>query len=216
MKADQNEIYFVLGEDLKSAARSPHLDYFRKHDIEVLYLVDPIDGWTMAMLREANGKALRNIDDAGLNLPQEETAAEDEATPALNATAFEQLVARAQEVLGDKVRGVQEGKQLVDSPVRLVSPADSIDRDLQRVLRLTEEGYETPKKILELNRRHPMIVNLGNMVEQQRDPELVDAALHQLFDNALLLEGLHANPVDMVERIQLLMAEAVAARASQA
>jgi uncharacterized protein YoaH (UPF0181 family) len=42
---------------------------------------------------------------------------------------------------------------------------------------------------------------------------LVDAAISQLFDNALLLEGLHANPVDMVERIQLLMAEAVAARA---
>ncbi|MCC6457715.1 MAG: molecular chaperone HtpG [Caldilineaceae bacterium] len=213
MKADQAEIYFVLGEDLKSAARSPHLDYFRKHEIEVLYLVDPIDGWTMAMLREANGKPLRNIDDAGLELPQDESATVDENTPALDQSAFDQLVARAVEILGDKVRGVQEGKQLVDSPVRLVSPADSFDRDIQRVLRLTEEGYETPKKLLELNRRHPMIVNLGQMVARGADEPLVEAAILQLFDNALLLEGLHANPVDMVERIQLLMAEAVAARA---
>lgn len=213
MKPDQKEIYFVLGEDLKSAARSPHLDYFRKHELEVLYLVDPIDGWTMAMLREVDGKPLRNVDDAGLELPQDETSAEDAAKPALDQSAFDQLVARTQEVLGEKVRGVQEGKQLVDSPVRLVSPADSVDRDLQRVLRLTEEDYETPKKILELNRRHPMIVNLGNMVEQKRDDALVDASIQQLFDNALLLEGLHTNPVDMVERIQLLMAEAVAARA---
>ena len=213
MKADQAAIYFVLGEDLKSAARSPHLDYFRKHEIEVLYLVDPIDGWTMAMLREANGKPLRNIDDAGLELPQDETPTSDEDTPALEQSSFDKLVARAKQVLGEEVRDVQEGKQLVDSPVRLVSPADSMDRDLQRVLRLTEEGYETPKKILELNRRHPMILNLGKMVEGERDAALVDASLHQLFDNAMLLEGLHANPVDMVERIQLLMAEAVAARA---
>lgn len=213
MKPDQAAIYFVLGEDLKSAARSPHLDYFRKHDIEVLYLVDPIDGWAMAMLRQAKEKPLRNIDDAGLELPQGETPAADESQPALEQSAFDKLVGRATELLGDKVRGVQEGKQLVDSPVRLVSPADSLDRDLQRVLRLTEEGYETPKKILELNRRHPMIVNLGNMVARQGDDALVDAALLQLFDNAMLLEGLHSNPVDMVERIQLLMAEAVAARA---
>lgn len=215
MKSDQAAIYFVLGEDLKSAARSPHLDYFRKHDLEVLYLVDPIDGWTMAMLREANGKPLRNIDDAGLELPQEETPAADESKPALDQSAFDQLVTRATQILGDKVRGVQEGKQLVDSPVRLVSPADSVDRDLQRVLRLTEEGYETPKKILELNRRHPMIVNLGNMVEHKNDDALVEAAILQLFDNAMLLEGLHSNPVDMVERIQMLMAEAVAARAKR-
>jgi len=213
MKSDQAAIYFVLGEDMKSAARSPHLDYFRKHDIEVLYLVDPIDGWAMAMLREANGKPLRNIDDAGLELPPDETPAGDESTPALDQSAFDQLVVRAKQVLGDNVRSVQESKQLVDSPVRLVSPADSVDRDLQRVLRLTEEGYETPKKILELNRRHPMIVNLGNMVERKSDDALVDAAILQLFDNAMLLEGLHSNPVDMVERIQLLMAEAVAARA---
>jgi molecular chaperone HtpG len=215
MKADQNDIYFVLGEDLRSAERSPHLDYFRKHELEVLYLVDPIDGWTMAMLREANGKTLRNIDDAGLELPQDETPSSDEETPALDQGAFEKLVARATQILGDKVRSVQEGKQLVDSPVRLVSPADSFDRDIQRVLRLTEEGYETPKKILELNRRHPMIANLANMVGRESDGALVDAAIHQLFDNALLLEGLHANPVDMVERIQMLMAEAVAAAAKK-
>ena len=217
MKTDQAAIYYVLGEDLKSAARSPHLDYFRKHDIEVLYLVDPIDGWTMAMLREARGKPLRNVDDAGLELPPDETPASEEAESTLEQSAFDQLVARAAQVLGDKVRGVQEGKQLVDSPVRLVSPADSFDRDLQRVLRLTEEGYETPKKLLELNRRHPMIVNLGQMVarngEDSAENSLVDAAILQLFDNALLLEGLHTNPVDMVERIQLLMEEAVAARA---
>ena len=75
MGDDQTEIYYVLGEDLRSVARSPHLDYFRANDVDVLYLVDPIDGYMMAMLHEYQGKSLRNIDDAGLELP--DAAADD-------------------------------------------------------------------------------------------------------------------------------------------
>ena len=211
MKPDQPAIYYVLGEDLKSVARSPHLDYFRAHDLEVLYLTDPIDGYMITMLREVQEKPLQNVDDAGLELPQDRPE-EAQAQPALPQGEFDPLVARVKQVLGDRVRDVQESKQLVDSPVRLVSPADSYDRDLQRLRRLTEEDYETPKKLLELNRRHPMIVNLGHVLTSTPDDPVLDATIEQLFDNALLLEGLHSNPVDMVERIQMLMAAAVAGK----
>jgi molecular chaperone HtpG len=81
---------------------------------------------------------------------------------------------------------------------------------------LTEEDYAAPTKILELNRRHPMIANLAHMVAVRPDDPLVDAAIVQLYDNALLLEGLHASPVEMVERIQMLMEAAVAAHAGNA
>ncbi len=199
----------LQGEDYASAARSPHLDYFR-HDIEVLYLADPVDGYMTAMLHEAEGKRLQNVDDAGLKLP--ETPAEEESAAQVEGAAFDALAERFKATLGDRVLGVQASKQLVTSPCRLVSPEDDFDRDLERLRRLMEEGYEAPKKLLELNPRHPMLVDLAQMVEASPDDPLIDAAIEQLFDNALLLEGLHANPVDMVERIQMLMAAAVAAK----
>ena len=214
MKSDQTAIYYVLGEDLRSVARSPHLDYFRAHDLEVLLLVDPIDGFMISMLREFQGKPLQNVDDAGLSLPQTEEASPDSADASPPTEGFGAVIARAKQVLGPRVLDVQPSKQLVNSPCRLVSPADSYDRDLQRLRRLTEENYETPKKILELNRRHPLLVNLASMIAARPDDPLIDATVEQLFDNALLLEGLHANPVDMVERIQILMEAAVAARAT--
>ena len=65
MGDDQQAIYYVLGEDLSSVARSPHLDYFKAHDIEVLYLVDPIDSFVVMALPEFDGKPLKNVDDAG-------------------------------------------------------------------------------------------------------------------------------------------------------
>ena len=76
MGAEQKAIYYVLGESLKTVARSPHLDYFRKHDLEVLYLVDPVDGWMVSSLRTYNEKPLQTVDDANLELP---AAAETEA-----------------------------------------------------------------------------------------------------------------------------------------
>jgi molecular chaperone HtpG len=211
MAEGQDVIYYVLGEDLRSITRSPHLDPFRARGLEVLYLVDPIDGFLAAMLREVHGKPLQNVDDAGLSLPEREQTEPDEQ-PQSDAAEFSGLVARVTQVLGERVRGVQESKQLVQSPCRLVSPADDFDRDLQRLRRLTEEDYTTPKKLLELNPRHPTIANLAHMVAATPDDPVIDASIEQLFDNALLLEGLHANPVDMVERIQMLLDAAVAGR----
>jgi molecular chaperone HtpG len=211
MAEGQDRIYYVLGEDMRSVTRSPHLDPFRARGLEVLYLVDPIDGFLTAMLREVHGKQLQNVDDAELELP-EGTAEPQAEQAASDGDEFAGLVGRVTQVLGDRVRGVQASKQLVQSPCRLVSPADDYDRDLQRLRRMTEEDYTTPKKLLELNPRHTTVMNLAHMVATTPDDPVIDASIEQLFDNALLLEGLHANPVDMVERIQMLLDAAVAGR----
>ena len=214
MPEDQKAIYYVLGDDIDSVARSPHLDYFRAHEVEVLYLVDPIDGFMTSMLHEVEEKPLQNVDDAGLELPEEETDSDE--TSELADDEFDTLMSRFREVLGDSVRDVRASHQLVNSPCRLVSPEDSYDRDLERLRRLTEEGYEAPKKLLELNRRHPIIVNLAHTLAHKPDKQLIDATIEQLLDNALMLDGVMTNPAEMVDRIQLLMEAAVASQAEEA
>lgn len=214
MGSEQSAIYYVLGEELKTVARSPHLDYFRANDIEVLYLTDPIDGFMTTMLREVEGKPLRNVDDAGLDLPKSADKPEVEQKDAASSKEFDRLLERFKTVLGERVTSVRESKTLVNSPVRLVSPENSFDRDLQRIRRLTEQNYEAPKKLLEVNPNHALITNLVQMLAKGSDGTLVDASIEQLFDNLLLLEGLHPNPSEMVERIQTLMETAVAAKAA--
>ena len=207
MGAEQKGIYYVLGDSLTSVARSPHLDYFRAHDIEVLYLTDPIDGYMIGMLREYGGKPLQNVDDPNLDLP--EMGAQEEQAGAVSAESFDALTARIKQVLGERVRDVRASKTLVDHPARLVSPDDP-GRDLQYLLRLMEEKYETPVKTLELNRQHPLIASLAGLVANRPDDERIDPAINQLFDNLLLIEGAYQGSVaDMVERIQQLMGAAL-------
>ncbi len=211
MGEQQSAIYYVLGDDLESVATSPHLDYFKARDIEVLYLVDPIDSFLAIALTEYDGKPFKNVDNAGLELPQEKEA-EQEASDRLPDPAFNRLVGRFVQVLGERVVEVRESKVLRDSPCRLVSPDNAPDREMSRVYRMLGQEFEMPKRILEINRSHPIIVNLAHLVSEAPEEDLIDLSIEQLFDNLLLVEGLHPNPTIMIPRIQQLVEAATAAR----
>jgi molecular chaperone HtpG len=81
---------------------------------------------------------------------------------------------------------------------------------MDRISRLLRETYEVPKSILEVNRNHPLIANLAQVATDKPDSEHVNLAIEQLYESALVQEGLHPNPAEMLPRIQKLMALAAA------
>jgi len=213
MKPGQAAIYYHLGEDLDAIARSPHLDYFRAHDLEVLYLLDPIDSFLVMTLTEFDGKPLKNVDDATLELPEAETVPEP-AGEAMPEALFSGLVARFVKVLGDRVTEVRESHVLHDSPCRLVSPENAPGQRMERVYRILNREFEAPKKIMEINRRHQLVRNLANLVAQTPDAPVINLSIEQLYENQLLIEGLHPNPASMIPRVQTLMEQATAPHAA--
>jgi molecular chaperone HtpG len=209
MQEGQDAIYFVLGDDLKSVAHSPHLDPFRARNIEVLYRVDPLDALIAPLVTEYQGKKLRNIDDAELELPEQ---AEPDAAPSEATTPeydFNVLLSRITQLLGDRVADVRASRVLKDSPLRLVSPKDDHERERGRLSRYFDKEYKVPKKIVEVNRNHPLIADLARALREDPDSELAELTIEQLYDSALAQEGLHPNPAEMLPRIQKLLALAV-------
>jgi molecular chaperone HtpG len=203
MQAEQRTIYYILGESVKSLAHSPHLDYFRKENLEVLYLVDPLDSFMLSGLQTYEGFPLKNVDDPTLDLPAS-PAKEGEAAPIAPAE-FDALVARFKAQLGDKVTDVRATDRLVDHPARLVAPEGDHGHEMDRVRRMLDKDFTIPKRVLELNRRHPLIQNLSQLVAHNQAEAVVNDCILQLYESSLLLEGLHPNPADMVGRIQTLM-----------
>jgi molecular chaperone HtpG len=204
MKPEQREIYYLLADDAATAARSPHLDYFRKQKLEVLFLTDPLDSFMLQGLQNYEGFALKNAASGDLD-----TQVDAEAET-VKLAEVEPLIARFKQQLGERVTEVRVSERLVDSPLRLVAPPDSRDAEMDRVRRLLEKDYVVPRRIVELNPRHALLTALAARLRAGDSDALVNDTIEQLYANALLLEGLHPNPAEMVERIQALMERAVA------
>lgn len=202
MAEDQAHIYYVLGDDDESVANSPHLDPFKARDIEVLYWTDPLDVFMSTVLTQYKETTLKNIDDADLELPEvEEEAAETE----LPEPDFNRFIGRCVTTLGDRVTEVRPSKVLKNSPVRLVSPGGESNQEMQRLQRFLNKEYEVPKRILEVNRNHPIVMNLARLITEKPDAPLINLSIEQLYESALVQEGLHPNPSQMLPRIQQLM-----------
>jgi molecular chaperone HtpG len=66
--------------------------------------------------------------------------------------------------------------------------------------------YEVPKKILELNPSHAI---LKKLVDMDSASELQTLIIEQIYDSALLVEGLHPDPSSMAPRVQQIMEAAL-------
>ncbi|MBO9310192.1 MAG: molecular chaperone HtpG [Chloroflexi bacterium] len=200
MVANQEHIYYLFGDDPQSILRSPHLDVFRARKVDVLLLTDTIDSFLVNAIGIFEGKKLHNGADADLKLP---AGAEDETQlgEALPPEVQETLVARFKRVLGERVQDVRTTDLLRENAVRLVAPDQGFGADMERVYRLLDKDFKLPTRILEINPRHPLIRNLSAMP----DEPLAEQVIEQLFEGALLVEGIHPRPADMVPRLLSIM-----------
>lgn len=207
LSENQDELYYIIADDYGSGSRSPHLDAFRQRGIEVLYFTHPVDAMLPMGLTDFKGHKLVSVDSAELDLDDVGQVADEAQTPEapLESDSFAALLARVKSRLGERVSDVRESKTLVGSPTRLVSEDDSGNRYMYRINRLLDKDYELPVKALELNPRHPLMHNLSGLIAADGDADLIDAVVEQVFETALLQDGIHPDPSSMAARLTLLM-----------
>ena len=208
MVEGQTDIYYIIGDNTTSAARSPHLDAFRRRGIDVLYFTDRVDPIMIMGLQEYQGAKLRSVDDSSIDLSNVGHLSADDETnlePALEADQTETILARFRTVLGERVAGVKIGANLISSPSRLVMESTNPNSFMFRVNRLFDRDFELPIKTLEINPRHVLIHNLNVLLAQGDSDLLVDTVIEQVFETALLQDGIHPDPASMADRIVKLM-----------
>lgn len=71
-KENQKDIYIITGESRAAVAASPFVEALRKKDIEVIYMVDPIDEYVIQQLKDFEGYKLKNCSKEGLDIEQTE------------------------------------------------------------------------------------------------------------------------------------------------
>jgi molecular chaperone HtpG len=170
----------------------------------VLLLTDPMDSFMLMGLRKYKDFELKNVAQANVDTtqkPKDQPEAEKIAD-----SDFNTLVERFKQVLGERVTDVRASTRLYQSVARLADADANSNPDLQRVYKYLGRDYEIPKKVLELNPSHGILKNLLNL---EAGSELQNIIIEQIYDSALLVEGLHPDPSSIASRVQQIMEAAL-------
>jgi molecular chaperone HtpG len=210
MQPDQKKIYYIVGDDPRSVLRSPHLDYFRSRLVEVLLLTEPMDSFMLMGLHKYKDFELKNAAAEEIDLPEapEAKSASNDPIPEKD---LEGLIELFKTQLGDQVTDVRSTKRLTQSVARLVDPEGSMNPEMQRVYKYLEKDFTIPKKILELNPSHAI---LKDLLELEAGSELQKVIIDQIYESALLVEGLHPDPASMVTRLEQIISAALSQHSS--
>ncbi|KAA6333326.1 MAG: putative Heat shock protein 90, partial [Streblomastix strix] len=191
MKENQKSIYYITGESKESVQTSPFLEKLRRKDIEVLFMVDPIDEYSVQQMKDYEGKKLVCVTKEGLEL--EETPEEKKKKEELKA-ANESLCKVMKDILGEKVEKVVVSMRVVDSPCCLVTNEYGWSANMERIMKAqalrdaSSFSYMQSKKTMEINPDHAIIAELRKKCDNPADATLKDLVL-MLYETALLTSG---------------------------
>ena len=201
MQDGQDKIYFITADSFNAAKNSPHLEIFRKKGIEVLLLAERVDEWMVSSLTEYDGKMLQSVAKGDLDLgdlEDKEEKAEQETIEKDNVDFIE----RIKTSLGDAVKDVRVTHRLTDSPACLVSDANDMSGNLERILKQAGQDIPDMKPILEVNPSHALVSLLKEQMEEERFNDWTQI----LFDQALLTEGGQLeDPAGFVQRLNSML-----------
>ncbi|QCI22916.1 molecular chaperone HtpG [Buchnera aphidicola] len=200
MNEKQEKIYYITADSYASAKNSPHLELFKKNNIDVLLLSDRIDEWMMNYLTEFSGKKFQSIskEDASLNkITKEKKIKNNEVS-----TEIVDFLKKVKKILGNKVKDVRLTHRLTQTPCVLLS--DSAEMTTQMAKLFSAAGQPVPelKYIFEINPEHILIKKISSINNENE----LNIWVKLLLDQALLAEkGNLENPHKFISRMNQLL-----------
>jgi len=209
MKESQKVIYYITGESKDAVQNSPFLEALKKRDLEVLFLVDPIDEYAIQQLKDYQGKSMACATKEGLDLgltEEEKKNAED------TKSKFEDLCKKVKDILGKKVEKVVVSDRMVGSPCSLVTGEFGWSANMERIMRAqalrdsSMSSYMVAKKTMELNPVHPIIIALKDKFAADAADSAAKDLVWLLYETSLLTSGFTLdNPGSFSSRIHRLI-----------
>jgi len=199
MKEDQKNIYYISGEDKESLLKSPSVEKLLSKDIEIIFMTDSVDEYTVQHLTEFEGKRLINASREGLKL--EEGDAEKKREDQYKEM-FKPLLDYAKDTLGKKVEKVAISKHLVQSPVVVLSADYGWTAQMEKVMKSqafadqSKFEFMKSKRMFEINPRHPMIIELNTRIKDGKADDSTKDMVMSLYLSAVVAAGYQLMPED--------------------
>ena len=190
MVLDQKEIYYITGTSRSAVENSPHLEVFKKKEIEVLFMTEPVDEFILSGFGEYDKKKLKSIAQGDIDLGTEEEKKIADEQKKETSGKYKKLIKKVQDSLKDYVKEVRLSDRLTDSASCLVTDDGDMNPQMERIFAAMNQPVPETKRILELNPDHPVIETMNDLfAADKKNPKLADYS-ELLYDQALLTEGI--------------------------
>ena len=190
MVLDQKEIYYITGTSRSAVENSPHLEVFKKKEIEVLFMIEPVDEFILSGFGEYDKKKLKSIAQGDIDLGTEEEKKIADEQKKETSGKYKKLIKKVQDSLKDYVKEVRLSDRLTDSASCLVTDDGDMNPQMERIFAAMNQAVPETKRILELNPDHPVIETMNDLfAADKKNPKLADYS-ELLYDQALLTEGI--------------------------
>ena len=201
----QKKIYVAAGKDSSAIEHLPQMEILRERGLEVIYLTDPVDEFTLDVLQTYADKEIQSITRENFELDDAESQKVKAEVEEIAKTR-EDLLKDVKEAIGDAVHEVRLTSRLKSGAVCLVTGANSPSLSMEKTFAAMNNPLFKATQILELNPNHAVFKKLEALHAQGKDSQDFKDLCTTLYSLALLIEGVMPNnPADLANKVTDLL-----------
>jgi molecular chaperone HtpG len=225
-----SSILYVHAPSVAQAQASPYVEAFAAEGMEVLFATEPVDEFVFNSLGQYRNRRFLPVSssEAQKILAEKEPKPEakkdenvegkssDSATDSASTddkADYADFVQFVQKTLDSKVDSVQITRRVTSAPMMVL---DHESPTLRRMIKLAAQNNADAavnfagmlgKHQIQIAVEHPLLKSVSKL--REKDAQLAELAVEQLYDNALILAGIQDEPRDMVPRINKILEHAL-------
>jgi molecular chaperone HtpG len=193
-KEEQNEIFYIVGENIKELSTSPFITHYKNRGIDVILCVDKIDAYCINSLGKFKG--LEFVDITKLKTDKDKQVSDEDKA----------VCKYFKDILGNRIEDVVISTKEFEQAA-LIS-ATGINSVMDKIVKAQAMANDETKKfmkctkVLELNGSHPLI----KYIVENRSVEGNENHVEILFSSACLTSGFDvSNPVNLGKRLERMI-----------
>ncbi|WP_434133093.1 molecular chaperone HtpG [Sporomusa sphaeroides] len=207
MPEQQKVIYYATGKDRSAVERLPQMELLKEKGIEVLYLFDRVDEFSIDALGEYKDKKFQSVSRGNLDLEDIGSSEIQKEVQELSKEN-ESLIKAIKDQLTGKVADVKLSSRLKSSAVCLVSGDTGISLSMEQILAEMNKSSFKASRILEINPDHEIFAVIKTLHETAPDSTEFKDYCDLLYGQALLMEGIAPeDPISFANKVAALMAQ---------
>ncbi len=184
MQVGQDKIFYIITDNYISSLNSPHLEFYKNKNLEVLLMSDKIDEWMMTYLVDFKGIKFQSVSkkydsDNIITLNKNNNILD------LSNEKSSNLISRIKDVLKDKVKDVKITDKLNNFPVVLSTDSNEMSTQMLKLLSVAGKEFPKIKYLFEINTNHLLIKYINNIKDENNFSKWINF----LYFQALLIES---------------------------